>query len=168
MSKRDPGGYRRTWIDHSSDIPASVRDVYELLADIDRWPSWVPGVAAVHRKERGRIAVGDRFTMLVKPAAWHPPLPIPCRVLRVEPTHIEWGGGLPGSEVRHSFALTELAPKKTRVRQIEYATNVLAVLARVAEPGIYKHNLRMQNALGEYAVGIVGEPERNEGGVTNA
>lgn len=167
MSKRDPGGYRRTWIDHSSDIPASLRDIHELLADIDRWPSWVPGLTAIHRTERGRPAVGDRFTMLLKPAKWHPPLPIPCRLLRLEPTLIEWGGGLPGSEVRHSFALTELGPKKTRVRQIEYATNLFAVLARIAEPGIYKHDLRMQNALGEYVVGIAGEPEpRAEGAST--
>ena len=160
MSKRDPGGYRRTWIDHSSDIPASMRDVYELLVDLDRWPSWVPGITAIHRKGRGKPAVGDRFTIMLKPAKWHPPLPIPCRMFRLEPSHLEWGGGLPGSEVRHSFALTELGPKKTRVRQIEYATNLLAVLARVAEPGIYKHDLRMQNALGEHVVGIPAQPDQ--------
>ena len=167
MSKRDPGGYRRTWIDHSSDIPASLRDVHELLVDIDRWPTWVPGITGIHRSERGKLAVGDRFTILIKPAKWHPPLPVPCRVLKLEPGLIEWGGGIPGSEVRHSFTLTEVAPKKTRVRQIEYATNLFAVLARVAEPGIYKHDLRMQNALGERAVAAASEAEpRAEGAST--
>jgi hypothetical protein len=33
------------------------------------------------------------------------------------------------------------------VRQLEYATNLLAVLALIAEPGIRKHDLRWQNAL---------------------
>lgn len=150
MSNRDSGGYRRTWIDHTSDVHASARDVYELLADVDGWPRWVPGVTAVQRPGRGKMAVGDRFTFMLKPASFHPPLPIPCRLLKLEPTLIEWGGGIPGSVARHSFALNELGPKRTRVRQIVYATNLLALVARIAEPGIYKHDLRMQNALGEY------------------
>jgi hypothetical protein len=50
--------------------------------------------------------------------------------------------------VRHRFELSELSPTRTRVRQLEYATNVMAVLARVAERGIYRHDLRWQEALG--------------------
>lgn len=150
MSNRESGGYRRTWIDHTSDVHASARDVYELLADVDGWPRWVPGITAVTRPGRGKLAVGDRFTVMLKPASFHPPLPLPCRLFKLEPTLLEWGGGIPGSTVRQSFALNELGPKRVRVRQISYATNLIAFFGRIAEPGIYKHDLRMQNALGEY------------------
>lgn len=147
MTQKEAGGFRRTWIDHTLEVEGSAKDVHTLLADVDGWPRWTPGLTAVRRKSKGPLAPGQRFTMLIKPASFHPPLPVPCEVFEVSPTRIVWGGGIPGSVVRHSFELTEVGPKRTRVRQLEYATNILAVLTLIAEPGIYKHDLRMQNAL---------------------
>lgn len=139
---------RRTWIDHTSEIEAPTAAVMALLTDIDQWSSWTPGLTEVRRASRAPLRVGDRFTMLIKPAAFHPPLPVPCKLYRLEPDCIEWGGDVLASTVRHRFELTALSPTRTRVHQLEYATNVLALLARIAEPGIYKHDLRWQNALG--------------------
>ena len=146
MSILDALGARRTWIDHTSEIAANSGAVMAALTDIDAWASWTPGLAGVTRRP-GPLAVGSSFTMLVKPAAFHPPLKVPCKVFTMTPTLIEWGGDLLGSVVRHSFELTPLDGGATRVRQLEYATGILALLARIAEPGIYKHNLRWQEAL---------------------
>jgi hypothetical protein len=142
------GGYRRTWIDHTSEVEAPLGAVMALLSDLDQWPAWTPGLSAIERDTSQPVRVGTRFTMRVKPAPFHPPLPLRCKVYRLEPSLIEWGGDALASSVRHRFALSELSATRTRVHQVEYATNVLAVIARIAEPGILKYDLRWQNALG--------------------
>jgi hypothetical protein len=140
-------GFRRTWIDHTVDVDASTGAVYDLLTDIDGWSTWTPGLVRVKRKASGPWAVGQRFTMYIKPASFHPPLPIPCETYELSPNRIVWGGGIPGSVIRHSFEIEPLGEHRSRVRQYEFATNLLAALTLIAEPGIYKHDLRMQNAL---------------------
>ncbi|MDB4986733.1 MAG: hypothetical protein JWN04_1911 [Myxococcaceae bacterium] len=140
-------GFRRTWIDHTVDVEASTGDVYDLLTDIDGWPSWTPGLTRIKRNGKGPWKVGQKFTMYIKPASFHPPLPVPCETFELSPGRIVWGGGIPGSVIRHSFEIGALGESRSRVRQLEFATNLLAVLALVAEPGIHKHDLRMQNAL---------------------
>jgi hypothetical protein len=147
MTQKEAGGFRRTWIDHTLEIEGSADDVSALLLDIDGWPSWCPGLTAVKRKGTAKPKPGDRFTMMIKPASFHPPIPVPCELYEISPQRIVWGGGLPGSVVRHSFDIEALGVKRSRVRQYEYATNLLAVLALIAEPGIRKHDLRWQNAL---------------------
>jgi hypothetical protein len=147
MTQNQAGGFRRTWIDHTLEVEGSAEEVGALLADVDGWPSWCPGLSAIKRKGTGKLKPGDRFTMMIKPASFHPPLPVPCELYEIGPSRIVWGGGLPGSLVRHSFEVESLSPKRSRVRQLEYATNLLAVLALIAEPGIRKHDLRWQNAL---------------------
>jgi uncharacterized protein YndB with AHSA1/START domain len=139
--------YRRTWIDHTVDVEASSEAVFRLMSDIDGWPSWVPGMTELRRVDREPPRVGTRFTMMIKPARFHPPLPIPCVLKKLEPGGLEWGADLLGSRARHRFEFEALSPARTRVHQVEYATDALALLARIAEPGIYKHNLRWQNAL---------------------
>jgi len=140
-------GYRRTWIDHTVEVEAGIGDVHALLTDIDGWPAWTPGLTRISRKAQGPWKAGQKFTMHIKPASFHPPLPVPCETFEVSAKRLVWGGGIPGSQIRHSFDLSELGPKRTRVHQLEYATNLLAIVTRIAEPGIYKHDLRWQNAL---------------------
>jgi hypothetical protein len=141
-------GYHRIWIDHTTEVEAPLASVMTLLADLDQWAVWTPGLTEVQRDKHKPVQVGMRFTMRVKPAAFHPPLPVPCKLLRLEPSLIEWGADALASVVRHRFELTELSATRTRVRQYEYATNVMALLGRIAEPGILKHDLRWQEALG--------------------
>lgn len=141
--------YRRTWIDHTSEVAASAAQIMALLSDLDRWPSWTPGLVEMQRKLGEPVRVGTKFTMRVKPAPFHPPLPVRCQISRLDPTVIEWGGNVLGSEARHRFELSALSPTRTRVHQIEYATGLLARIARIAEPGILKFNLRWQDALAQ-------------------
>ena len=147
MTQNEARGFRRTWIDHTLDVEGSAEDVGSLLADVDGWPSWCPGLTAIKRKGTGKLSPGDRFTMMIKPASFHPPVPIPCELYEIGPTRIVWGGGLAGAVIRHSFDVESLGPKRSRVRQYEFATSLLAVLGLIAEPGIRKHDLRWQNAL---------------------
>jgi uncharacterized protein YndB with AHSA1/START domain len=142
-------GYHRIWIDHTSEVDAPLATVMAVLADLDQWATWTPGLSEVQRKKHEPVCVGTRFTMRVKPAPFHPPVPVPCKLLRLEPALIEWGADALGSVVRHRFELTELSPTRTRVHQFEYATKVMALLGRIAEPGIHKHDLRWQEALGK-------------------
>lgn len=143
----DIRGYHRIWIDHTSEIDAPLAKVMTLLADIDQWAAWTPGLTEVVRDKGQSVRAGIRFTMRIKPAPFHPPLPVPCKLYRLEPSLIEWGGDALASTVRHRFELSELSPTRTRVHQVEYATNIMALLARIAEPGIYKHDKRWQDAL---------------------
>ncbi|HEY6881902.1 MAG TPA: SRPBCC family protein [Polyangiales bacterium] len=149
MSEHTSSGYRRTWIDYASEVPASIGEVFAMLADLDRWPTWVPGLTEIHRSESGTPPrVGSKFTMKVRAARFSPPLPVTCVVTKVEPNRfIEWGGGALGAKLRHSFAFSEVGPQVTRVHQLEYATNAIAVLGRVAESSIYQFDSRWQKAL---------------------
>jgi hypothetical protein len=142
-------GYHRIWIDHTTEVDAALPAVMAVLSDMDQWASWTPGLTEVLRDKGEPVGVGTRFTMRIKPASFHPPLPVPCKLLRLEPTLIEWGGDMLGSVIRHRFELSALSPTRTRVRQFEYATRVVALLGRIAEPGIYKHDRRWQEALGK-------------------
>ena len=139
-------GFRRTWIDHTVDVAASPADVYALLADIDGWPNWTPGLARVKRNGTGAWQAGQKFKMYVKSGSL-PPVVVPCETYEVSPQRIVWGGGLAGSVIRHSFEIAPLGANASRVRQLEFATNLLAVLTFVVEPLIYQHDLHMQNAL---------------------
>lgn len=147
MSEHTDRGFKRTWIDHTLDVEASIADVSALLRDIDNWPTWTPGLTELRRSKKKAPAPGAKFTMMIKPASFHPPLPVPCEIYKFDPHLMIWGGGIPGSKVRHSFELSELGPKRTRVRQLEYATNVIALITLIAEPGIHKHDLRWSKAL---------------------
>jgi hypothetical protein len=139
-------GFRRTWIDHTVDVAASPGEVYALLSNIDGWPSWTPGLTRLKRKGAGPWQAGQKFTMYIR-AGSLPPVPVPCETYEVGPERIVWGGGVPGSVIRHSFEIKPLGAGASRVRQLEFATNLLAVLTLVVEPFIYQHDLHMQNAL---------------------
>jgi hypothetical protein len=118
---------RRTWIDESVEVDADRDQVYELLRDIDSWPSFIPGLARIVRPGSGPVGVGSRFVMVLKmPRA--PAIFLPCKVYELGPSRMEWGGGGFGSVIRHSIELEPLADERTRMRQVEYATGVLALL----------------------------------------
>jgi hypothetical protein len=139
---------RKTWIDHTSELSASAQAVYELLADIDGWPRWTPGLKAIRRRSQSPIRVGDSFGMVLKPKG-APIAYVPCKLFALEPHFIEWGGGIGAAVIRHSFALEPLAPNRTRVRQLEYATSWLGVLTAPIAGIANRHDMAWSRALEE-------------------
>jgi hypothetical protein len=140
------GGYRRVWIDHTSELATSAESVHALLLDIDNWPQWTPGLNAIRRNKQQAFAPGCKFAMIVQPKG-APPTYVPCVVTSVTPGLIEWGGGIGRSVVRHRFEIEALGPSRCRVRQLEFATGILAVLARPIERFVYAHDLAWSKAL---------------------
>jgi len=129
---------RREWIDETVTVGTSVETLRPLLWDIDGWPTWTPGLQAIRRRDRGApFTVGTRFTMVLKPGIY-----LPCQLFVQEPGRLEWGGGVPGSVVRHSFELTPTGAQTCQLRHLEYATGVLAALAWPAERSIYAYDHR--------------------------
>lgn len=138
MSYQESNGSRRLWIDHVSELGASAETVATLLRDIDGWPAWTPGLKAIRRKA-GPLRVGTSFLMVLQMAGT-PTAYLPCKVVRLEPNFIEWGGGFLGGYIRHSFALEAIAAGRCRLRHVEYATGWLGFLTRPIEGIAHRHD----------------------------
>jgi hypothetical protein len=138
---------RRIWIDHSSEIFATADTVSALLADIDGWPKWTPGLSAVVRNRRAPARVGQSFLMMLKFKGAPFSVPVPCVLFTLSPSLIEWGGGLGTGTIRHSFGIQALGAEHCRVRHLEYATGWLAWLTRPIEKLAYGHDLAWSRAL---------------------
>lgn len=140
---------RRTWIDYSVEVAASADELYALLSDLDAWPQWTPGLLGLRRRE-APLAVGARFSMLLS-APVIGRLALPCQLYVLEPTRIEWGGDLLGerlgSSIRHRFELQALSPTRTRLRQIECASGLFALLLRPFEHLAHRHDRSWSDAI---------------------
>ncbi|HEX5361573.1 MAG TPA: hypothetical protein VFW49_10865 [Fluviicoccus sp.] len=137
---------RDTWIDRTSDIRTDLDTLYALLSDLDRWPEWTPGLRAIVRRGKGVAAPGDAFLMVLDAPVIRA-LPLPCTVYRNEPNYLEWGGGALGSVIRHSLELTAIDANTTRLRHVEYATGLLAVLTRPVARLARGHDMRWSDAI---------------------
>jgi uncharacterized protein YndB with AHSA1/START domain len=135
----------RTWIDHSFDVAAPPARVFALMSDLDAWPRWVPDMASIWRRQRP-VGIGTSFAMVLA-FPWLRRVVLPCTVSRWEPELLEWGGGFPGSIVRHRFELQALPSGDTRVRHLEYATGLLALLFRPFEPFAHRFDSGWSQAL---------------------
>lgn len=119
--------YVRVWADVRCEVATDRDTLYALLSDLDGWPSWTPGLVAIQRRTQGFAAPGTRFRMVIA----HPTLGTlrtPNRVYANGPECIEWGGGALGAKIRHAFHLETLGPRRTGLRNLEYATNGLALM----------------------------------------
>lgn len=134
--------FKRTWIDETVTVNASAAQLYELLKDVDGWPSWSPGLRAIKRRDRAPFAVGTRFTMVLEPG-----LPLPCQMHSYEPALLLWGGGIGPSIVRHSLEITPIDDRSCQLRHLEYATGLLALLTMPVERAIYGYDHRWTKAI---------------------
>lgn len=144
--RQSSASFERLWIDLAVELDASPMEIHALLADLDRWPTWVPGLRALRRFGRKPLRVGSRFGMLLS----MPPLPtfwVPCQLCTSRPDCIEWGGRGPWAAIRHRFELTPLPSGRTRVRHVEYSTNWLALILIPFEGVFRRHDERWTNAL---------------------
>lgn len=136
---------RHTWIDHEIEVDTDAATLYRLLADIDRWPEWTPGLRGIRRLGRAGYAPGTRFLMVMEGPG--PGLPLPCVMYEHTPQHLEWGGGGFGSCIRHSLLLTPLGPARTRLRHREFATGLLALATWPLRAAAAAHDRRWSAAI---------------------
>jgi hypothetical protein len=137
---------RRTWIDHTCDVHTSAETLYALLSDVDGWPSWTPGLRAIKRREQGFVGPGARFVMHLA----HPKfgeVKLPTVMYENQPLRMEWGGGGFGSVIRHSMELTPIDADHTRLRHVEYATGLLALVTLPFEKFAYDHDFRWSETI---------------------
>lgn len=137
---------QRVWFDHTSELAADVGTVEALLTDVDGWPRWTPGLMSIRRSDRAPLTVGSGFMMMLKPAG-APPAALPCKVTRLEPGVIEWGGGFAGGQIRHRFEYEAIDAQHCRVRHLEYATGWLERVARPIEGIASRHDRLWSDAL---------------------
>lgn len=131
----------RVWIDHTSELRVGAEELHALLSDIDGWPSWTPGLRAILRWNQAKeVRVGSFFCMLLK-LKGAPPAPVPCSVFTLTPNVIEWGGGIGSSVIRHRFEIVSKGSGKSQLRQLEYATGLLALITRPIEKLAGNHDL---------------------------
>lgn len=135
--------FKRVWIDETVEIKTNASTLFALLKDFDGWPSWTRGLKAIQRNKDEPLVPGTRFTMVFGA------LRLPCQVYEYGPERLEWGGGLPGSIVRHSFEITPIDGGRCRLRHQEYATGVLALLTLPLEKAIYAHDHRWTTTICE-------------------
>jgi hypothetical protein len=118
---------RIDFIDATDDIDATAEDVFALLLDVDRWPTWATGVSRAWRRPRGPFRVGVRIGFVPR----FLPVPIDVPVLEFEQDRrLVWGVRTPFFEMVHGFTIEPLPGGRCRVRHREHAEGLLALLTR--------------------------------------
>ncbi|HSK61896.1 MAG TPA: SRPBCC family protein [Actinomycetospora sp.] len=97
--------------DSTADIPAPRDEVWEVLADVERWPEWTPTVRRVELLDGGPLAPGARVRVA------QPRLPVLVwTVDEVRPGHgFSWVSGPRGGRTRATHELTDLPDDGTRI-----------------------------------------------------
>jgi ribosome-associated toxin RatA of RatAB toxin-antitoxin module len=92
-------------------IAASSQRVWPVMADVARWPEWLPTVTAVQALGPSPLAVGGRYRVLqpkLRPAIWS--------VVELEPqTRFSWESRAPGVRILADHILTPTTGAATSV-----------------------------------------------------
>lgn len=131
-------------------IEAPPRRIYQLLADVERWPGWDPNVAATRAHAGRPLQAGDRFFQHTGGYR------IEARVLDAEPGRwLRWrgqaadGGGIVGV---HSFRLVPLEGGRTLViNREEFSRWYLRLIGWATDVGVGKQFQRTMDALARRA-----------------
>ena len=104
------------------DRPADA--VWIILVDIDRWPDWNP-----FAKASGRLAVGERLDVQIRPPG-QSPMTFRPTVVKLDPgVELRWLGhlGLPGIfDGEHGFRIEPEGDGRCRLRHFETFKGILA------------------------------------------
>lgn len=108
------------------DIDASPSRVWEILRDLDGWPTWTDVLRDVHATP----SLGGKISFRIFLDGM-PGLPIQARIREWTPERsIAWGGGLGGVFAgHHYFRLEPLGEDRTTLTHGEDFTGALATLA---------------------------------------
>ena len=105
----------------TTDIAAGPEEVWAVLSDAVRWPSWDSGVDSVE----GRLALGEKVTIR---AAMAPNRAFPVTVTTWEPpTRLRFSGGMPLGLFRgvRTYSLYPNGPGLTKFHLREEYTGLL-------------------------------------------
>ncbi len=116
-------------------IDAPPQRVFDRLADLASWPSWMPRSFApvIRAGTPSPLREGDRFRVRISGA----PVASKLRISRLDRPHeLTWRGGVRGLLwAEHRFVFEAVGDKKTRVRSIETWNGALSgLLRRLVEP----------------------------------
>jgi hypothetical protein len=105
------------------DRPAAA--VWAILVDIDRWPEWNP-----FAKAGGRLAVGERLKVEIRPPG-RKPMTFRPTVVRLDPgVELRWLGHLGVAGIfdgEHGLRVEPEGDRRCRFAHFETFTGVLAV-----------------------------------------
>ena len=111
--------------DATTLVAASPQRVWSLLADVARWPEWLPTVTAVQPLGSPGLSVGARYRILqprLRPAIWS--------VIELDPQHrFAWESRSPGVRVVASHVMRAASDKTTSVTLEVVFSGPLAALA---------------------------------------
>ena len=112
------------FIEDSIEIDAPPQVVWEVFADVERWPEWTASVTSLTGKDGPALAVGKRFAIKqpgLQKLAW--------KVAELEPgTSWTWVHRSPGVLVTARHYVTGLSGGSTLVRQELDQRGVLGAL----------------------------------------
>jgi hypothetical protein len=119
----------------SLTIDAPAQRVFDRLADVASWPSWMPRSFApvVRAGTPSPLRPGDRVRVKISGA----PLASTLKVSKLDrPNELAWRGGVRGLLwAEHRFVFEPIGDRKTLVRSIETWHGALSgLLRRLVEP----------------------------------
>lgn len=115
-----------TFFDKTWTIDAEASEVFDLLADVEKWPVWAESIQSASRSRTGELTHGDKITFTVKHLV---PLPLTATIREVtKPDRISWGVRFPGFDLEHRFEISSKGPT-SEVRQVEFAQGLLSPTA---------------------------------------
>jgi uncharacterized protein YndB with AHSA1/START domain len=109
------------------DIPAAPERVWEVLADVERWPEWTGTVTRICRLDPGPLAVGSR-------ARIHQPrlLPATWRIVELaEGRRFTWVTGSPGVRVVAEHAVEPTAAGSRATLSVRFEGLLASLVARL-------------------------------------
>lgn len=126
----------------STDIAAPAEQVWAVLADVLRWPQWLPTVTAVQPLGAPALAEGARFRIVqprLSPAVWS--------VVAVSPrSHFDWESRKPGLRVLATHEIRPVSAEVTHLRLGLGFSGPLAGLARLVAGRLSRQYLEREAA----------------------
>jgi hypothetical protein len=138
------GLLRLDFIDYTTEIEASVDEVFSLFKEIESWPTWTTAVKRAYRKPGGAWGVGNKVGFV--PVFM--PLPVEAKVLGYEEGKlVEWGIRSPVATIVHRFEFEPVSDDRCRVRHQEYAEGLFAILIRPMKTTIEEFDRKLADDL---------------------
>jgi len=124
-------------------IAAPPERVWDLLADVLRWPDWLPTMTSIEPLGPEALALGARYRISqprLRPAIW--------TVVRLEPQRsFSWESRSPGVRTLADHSLTSLPVGSTSVTLRVAFSGPLAVLARLLAGSLTRGYMSREAAL---------------------